>query len=230
MKNTLFDVVVSARTDSTRLPRKAMLPLLGMPMILFLLRRIDKAKHVRSIVLATTDRSVDDELVELVGEAGFKVFRGSTENLIDRHIAAAKSLGLEGNLIRVTGDCPLVSAESLDYAIEQCMKSGAAFDVASTKGEFPVGIDYEIFSVNSLKSIAKDPALTESEKEHLTLHFYNHSKRFKVLKIHPVEGWRYDSRALTVDTNEDYLFVKKIVESIGTVNFSMNELMVQLKK
>ena len=57
-------IIVAARTGSTRLPGKALLPLNGMPMILFLLERL-KSLQGAGVVLATTElESGDDHLAE----------------------------------------------------------------------------------------------------------------------------------------------------------------------
>jgi spore coat polysaccharide biosynthesis protein SpsF (cytidylyltransferase family) len=47
-------VVVAARMASTRLPGKALLPLHGLPMAVFLLRRLRRTK-MAEVIVATTD-------------------------------------------------------------------------------------------------------------------------------------------------------------------------------
>ena len=49
-------IVVASRSGSSRLPGKALLPLRGQPMLLFLLRRIRAIRRADAVLLATTDR------------------------------------------------------------------------------------------------------------------------------------------------------------------------------
>ena len=57
--------LVQARMGSTRFPGK-MFQLLGNhPILEWVLRRVIRAKFINEVVLATTDRSIDDPLVEL---------------------------------------------------------------------------------------------------------------------------------------------------------------------
>jgi spore coat polysaccharide biosynthesis protein SpsF (cytidylyltransferase family) len=61
MKLGKIGVVVAARMPSMRLPGNALLPLQGVPMVLFLLRRLRPLKSAE-VVLATTELAADDEL------------------------------------------------------------------------------------------------------------------------------------------------------------------------
>jgi spore coat polysaccharide biosynthesis protein SpsF len=64
MKLGKIGVVVAARMSSMRLPGRALLPLHGVPMVLFLLRRLRPLKSAE-VVLATTELAADDELAVL---------------------------------------------------------------------------------------------------------------------------------------------------------------------
>ena len=77
--------IVQARTSSTRLPGKVLLPIGGKPMILFQLERIHRCKKIDRIILATSDHRSDDKLASLVSEAGFSVFRGDLHDVLYRY-------------------------------------------------------------------------------------------------------------------------------------------------
>ena len=76
--------VVQARTSSSRLPGKVMMPILGTPMIIHQLWRVQRSKLIDKIILATSDNVSDDQLALLCERAGFNVFRGSLNNVLDR--------------------------------------------------------------------------------------------------------------------------------------------------
>jgi spore coat polysaccharide biosynthesis protein SpsF len=193
-------VVVAARMSSTRLPGKAMLPLQGIPMVAFLLRRLAALKSGQ-VVLATTRLAVDDELAELARAEGVDVFRGPDADVVGRYVAAADRYGFD-TVARVTADCPFVDAELVDW----CLSRTAEFercDLATTKTRFPVGLDVEIYAVERMRALnARE--LTEAEREHLTLYYYEHDDEFAVRTIEPPVAWPRPDRRFTVDTQADY--------------------------
>src|SRR5262245_7767926 len=106
-------VVLAARMSSSRLPGKALLPLQGLPMILFLLRRLS-ALSKGDLVVATTNLPADDVLFEKVSAAGVKVFRGSSPDVVKRYCSAAEYFGFD-TIARVTADCPFIDAVLVDH-------------------------------------------------------------------------------------------------------------------
>lgn len=153
-------VVVSARTASTRLPGKALLNLMGYPIIIFILSRLSKINHNLQIILATTDLKSDDILTEIVLKHGFMVFRGSCEDVVKRHIDLAEHYGFDF-IVRITGDCPFVNGELVEFCYKQFNFDGSIF-LGTTKNSFPQGLDCEIISVKALKEYW--PVMTDWEK------------------------------------------------------------------
>lgn len=208
-----FSVILAARLRSTRLPAKALLPLAGLPLLSFLLRRLKGATLVDQVILATTSRPEDRHLAALAEAEGVSVFRGNESDLIRRTLDACERFGVE-YAVRVTGDCPFVDAASLDYCLAQCAKAGS-FDLASTKGAFPVGIDYEVLRVASLAEVDASGAPDAADREHLTKYFYDHRQDFNLMQIVPPDAWPKTTRAFTVDTLDDYLFCKALADRLG---------------
>ncbi len=204
-------VIVAARMGSTRLPGKALLPLRGVPMLGFLLQRIKPSVLSSQIVLATTTLHEDDVLEDVAQSEKISVFRGSNEDVVSRYVAAAEYFGFD-YVVRVTGDCPFVDAKSLDYAIKYALEH-RPFDLATTKGLFPVGIDYEIYPASLMKQIDDAGELDINEREHLTLRFYNRSSEYSIVKIRPPMEWNCDV-VLTVDTKSDFDLAQKIGDAL----------------
>ena len=75
-------VIVQARTNSSRLPGKVLLPIQGKSLILFLLERLDRCRTVDRVVLATSDNTSDNELADQVVRAGFPIFRGDLDDVL----------------------------------------------------------------------------------------------------------------------------------------------------
>lgn len=219
-------VIVAARTGSTRLLGKVLRPLGGQPMILFLLRRIAASRHADRVILATTDLPSDDELAEMVEAVGYSVFRGAQDDVVRRYVEAAAQHGFD-HVVRITGDCPFVDAESLDYCIEQALMA-TPFDLATTKGNFPVGIDYEIYPTPMMAALDHAGVLNTEDREHLTLHLYRYRENYRLVELKPPEQWR-SIHCYAVDTPEDYARAQTLVADLGSGDFPIEDL-VKVRK
>ena len=217
---TAIGTVVSARTASIRLPAKAFRLLDDVPMIVFLLERLRSTRKGGKLIFATTQRRDDDKLAELVGGLGIPVFRGADSDVADRYLAAAKEFGLEF-IVRVTGDCPFVDADSLDACIAQWSAESAS-DIFTTKGVFPVGIDFELFSTLVLER--EWPKMTAEEREHLTLRFYRQDLGFSISRFEPPADWPVVSHPFVVDTIADLKQASRLVSRLGR-HFTVRQLL-----
>jgi spore coat polysaccharide biosynthesis protein SpsF (cytidylyltransferase family) len=218
---TVVATVVSARTASRRLPGKALLELGGVPMLQFLLERIRATRLGGQIIFATTQRRDDDELAAHVKSLGISVFRGADADVAARYLAAAKAFGIDW-IVRVTGDCPFVDAASLDACLAQ-WRADDRVDLVTTKGVFPVGIDYELFPTALLER--EWPAMTDDEKEHLTLRFYRPELGFVVRRFERPESWPVVDRTYLVDTAPDYAKARAWASRFPHGRFSVAELL-----
>lgn len=216
-------VIVAARLGSSRLPGKALKPLAGMPSLVHLLRRLKPSRLADVIVLATTTRAEDDALAELAATEGIAVFRGPQDDVVRRYVAAAEAHGIE-RVVRVTGDCPFVDGDSLDHCLAQCAGL-EPFDLASTKGVFPIGIDFEVYPAARMVELDRSGVLTPHDREHLTLHLYEHADRFTVRRFERPADWPMPHRALTLDTDDDLAFLSKVADAAGSPGASVRDIL-----
>jgi len=98
--------IVQARTSSSRLPGKVLLPLQGVPLIQFQLERLRRCNQIDRLVLATSTDPSDDALADQVAQAGVAVFRGDLNDVLERFRACAAHERAKV-VVRLTGDCPL---------------------------------------------------------------------------------------------------------------------------
>ena len=123
MKSAVF---ITVRTDSNRLPDKALLKILGKPAIEMVILRALQVKNVDKVVLCTTKRPIDDELVKIARKNGVKYFRGSLEDKLDRWLEAAKACDI--NLFAtLDGDDLFADPELIATAVEQMKTKGYDF-------------------------------------------------------------------------------------------------------
>src|ERR1700732_1547222 len=95
-------VILQARTTSTRLRGKALLPVAGYPSaVLATLRAGNRGDET---LAATSDDSSDDELARQFLSSGIRVFRGPLDDVLARYYFAAKDLPDDCTVIRLPGD------------------------------------------------------------------------------------------------------------------------------
>jgi spore coat polysaccharide biosynthesis protein SpsF (cytidylyltransferase family) len=190
-------------------------------MVEFLLERLKDTRHGGQVIFATTRRRDDDALAAHVAGLGIPVFRGADADVAARHVEVAREFDLEW-IVRVTGDCPFVDAASLDLCLAQ-WNAAEATDLISTKGVFPVGIDYEVFSTATL--VREWPRMTEEEKEHLTLRLYRADLDFTVRRFAKPPSWPSTAGKYVVDTPGDYERAVRLVAELGGRHFSIEDLL-----
>jgi spore coat polysaccharide biosynthesis protein SpsF len=216
-------VVIATRLSSSRLPGKALKEIQNIPMIVFLIRRLLNAKYVDEIILATSTKSEDKQLVELAASEGIKSFCGSLNDVVERYVKAAEKFELD-TIIRVTGDCPFVDGVLVDYCLNKVNTED--FDICTTKGLFPVGLDVEIIKIKSLKALHKSEKLSAEDREHLTLYYYNNASDFKIVNINPPVSWRIKDMKYTVDTLDDYIMANNLANNFSSPYFSIDDLIL----
>ena len=86
-------VVVQARTASTRLPGKVLMPLANRPLLHRMLERVLAANTPSAVVVATTRDRADDVIETVANAAGVACVRGHSTDLLDRHYSAGITSG-----------------------------------------------------------------------------------------------------------------------------------------
>jgi len=106
--------IIPARMAATRFPNKPLAPILGLPMIEHVRRRVSMCADLDDIIVATCDK----EIREVVESSGGKVIMTSDahERCTDRIAEAAESIDAD-IVINVQGDEPLVMPEMMNEVI-----------------------------------------------------------------------------------------------------------------
>jgi glutamate-1-semialdehyde aminotransferase/spore coat polysaccharide biosynthesis protein SpsF (cytidylyltransferase family) len=199
--------VVQTRLGSTRLPGKALADLGGRPLLAVLLDRLRAATTLDEVVVATTQDPADDAIEAVATEAGVRVVRGSTDDVLSRFVAATVDAG---TVVRVTGDCPLVDPALIDELVT-VFRADAALDYLALGPSWPEGADAEVFSKAALDD-ADRGATSAPDREHVTL-WIKHagSTRMRLLERAAALG----HVRLTVDEPEDLDVLRELVDKLG---------------
>src|SRR5688500_4452975 len=93
--------------SSSRLPGKALAPVVGEPMILRQIERLRRPARRDDLVVATSIDPSDDGLCEALEAADVKVARGPLQDVLARFIGVLDQHPKTSVLCRLTADCPL---------------------------------------------------------------------------------------------------------------------------
>ena len=222
--------IIQARTTSTRLPNKVLLPLpygSNTTVLEQVINRVRKSKLVNNIVVATTINKTDDKIEQLCDEMGIIISRGSEDNVLERYYNAAKDNNA-GVVIRITSDCPFVDWEIIDKVISKHMEEKNDYTSNVLELTYPDGIDVEVFNFNVLEEAYLN-ATEIIEKEHVTPYIYKTKKdKFKISCLQYKEN--YSHIRITLDTEQDYNLILTIQDYFKDKEFLLEDILKLLNE
>lgn len=202
-----IDVIIQARLDSTRLPRKVLLPINEKALICHIVERVSLAESVRNIIIATTEDSFGPLRNALAHYPQVKFYVGSKSNVLERYYMAAR-MYQSRVVVRATGDNPLVCPDFLDRAVELHLDSEA--DLTHYLG-IPLGTGVEVISLEALR-MAYDMASLRYDKEHVTPYIYKNPSTFRIMEPSATGLFYTPDYMVTVDTQADLDKVRNIFQ------------------
>lgn len=199
---------IQARMSSSRLPGKVLQPLHDQPLIVYMARRVLRARRLDGVVVVTSTDPSDDALAVAVAEAALPVFRGDLEDVLKRYSDAADVFGPD-EIVRLTGDCPLVDPALIDNVIS--VRRSAVADYASNiePPTYPDGFDVECFTRAALEQ-AHRMAAEPAEREHVTLWMRGERANLRRANVRALAD--LSQLRLTVDYADDLEVVRRITE------------------
>lgn len=203
--------IIQARVSSSRFPRKVLEPLLGLPMIVFMAKRVQQARLLDQVLVATSTDPSDDALAQTVQAHGIDCFRGSLNDVLARFHGAAQHTRAD-HVVRLTGDCPLMDADLVDRALTLLDSSGADYVSNIAPPSYPDGLDVEAFTMAALHDAWANARLP-SEREHVTLYLragHAHIKTAGWSGLSDLSNLRW-----TVDHPDDLAHVKALMAAAG---------------
>lgn len=208
-------IIIQARTGSTRLHNKILLPFYGEQRIIdILISNIKEACPDKAIVLATTHRPQDDVLAEVARRAGILCYRGDEDNVLDRFIRAAETFGID-RFVRVCSDNPFLRPDSFRvFFKEHDARPADYIAYGFADGRPTIKSHLGLFAELTTTDALRRAATATQEKlyiEHVTIYLYTHPEAFSVRLLplpRELEG-RFDLR-FTLDTAEDFALLQEL--------------------
>lgn len=223
-----FRVVLQARTTSTRLPSKVLLPVGGMTLSVLAAKRA--ANSGADVVVAIPETAEDDHLARNLAAAGLKMVRGPLEDVLSRFLLATQDLEDSAICVRLTCDNPCPDGDFIVQIVTNFAASGTRYLAYGNDGQWlPYGLSAEVFRVGDLRHAAASHGQDHYVREHVTPSIRAaHADAGRA----PLQGMPDDLGHLrcTVDTLEDYLRIVEIFANVpDPVSIPWRDLVARLQ-
>lgn len=215
-------LIIQARQNSSRLPGKVLKSFGKSTVLGTIINNINKCKELDNIIVATTINREDDLIVKYCSDNNIKYYRGDENNVLDRYYQTAH-ISDSKIIIRCTSDCPFLDHKIIDDTINYYKNNN--FDYVRFKnpiGEYD-GFDVEVFSMDVLRK-SWYGAVKQQDKEHVTTYIRNNFKvGYYILDyINTYKNLNFKNLHLSLDTENDYLLLKKIDNELRVINEKYN--------
>ncbi len=210
MKKAIF---ITVRSDSTRLPQKAYKKILGRSTIELVMLRAMKVTKADSIVVCTTEREIDNQIIEIAQRVGVDYFRGSLDDKLARWEGAAKKYNID-YFATFDGDDLLCDPELVDLGLEQVEKGD--YDFLKAPGNLAVGAFTYCINVKALQRVC---SIKDTDDTEMMWTYFEDTGLFRVgmLEVNNLIFLNENVR-LTLDYEDDFLFFKTVFEHFNNVN------------
>jgi spore coat polysaccharide biosynthesis protein SpsF len=210
---------------SSRLPGKVLREIGGLPMLGWMIERMQMSRLVDETWVATTTSMADDPIAAYCHSIKIPCFRGSEYDVLDRFYQTALRARADV-VVRLTADCPFIDPELVDDVIEGLYLQDSDFCANRLPPPFhrtfPIGLDAEAVRFPALERAWRE-AETQYEREHVMPYFYDDPDRFSVTLLHSDED--FGQYRWTVDTPEDLTLLQAMAASFnGKRDFSWYEV------
>lgn len=228
------DIFILARLDSQRLSKKQLQKIGNEYLLKILVNRLKKSKKIRNVIVCTTNKKTDEELVKFLKKEKILFFRGSEKDVLKRMLDTAKKFGTD-KIIDVEGDKIYTDLTLLNKVIKELSKKGTDFVIGKRKNEefdpydhFIHGIIPTGFSKKILEKICKRKQAKDTETGYKELFLETELCNVKFLEIPNIKKSTRNIR-LTLDYPEDLKLARKVFAELG-MKFNFRDIISLYEK
>ncbi len=204
--------IIQARSNSKRFNNKVLHLIYGTPIIKHVVNRIKRSKKITKIIVSSSSKKNDDNLISYLKKNRIKFFRGDLENVALRLYKTAK-MNKAKFFVRISGDSPLIDPKLIDKAI-RISQIKKRYDIITNvfPRTFPKGQSVEIIKTSIIKKYLGK--FSKLDKEHVTKYFYDNSNKFII------KNFTFNDKnkimKLSIDTKKD---LKNILKKFNNKKF-----------
>ncbi|HSY39755.1 MAG TPA: glycosyltransferase family protein [Polyangia bacterium] len=224
--------IIQARTGSTRLPGKILLPILGRPVLSWMLERVAAARELDEVVVATTSLAEDEPIRALAADLGVLCLSGHPTDLLDRHLKVARARSADA-LVKIPSDCPLIDPRAIDLVVGHFRRNYPRLAFVSNlhPPTWPDGNDVEVLRVDVLEE-AWCLATRTFQREHTTPFIWDQPERFALGNVSSPTGHDFSAtHRLTLDYQGDFQLIAEVFTALYRPTrpaFSAEEIVAHL--
>ncbi|WAB95562.1 aldo/keto reductase [Pseudomonas citronellolis] len=197
--------VLQARTNSSRLPGKVLLPINGIPLAILAAKRA--ANTGRDVIIATSMEPMDDALAELARHYGINCYRGDLDNTLERIVGALERYDDETLVFRLTADNVFPDGALLDEIEQEFIQNNLNYICCNgDKSGLPYGMSVELTRLCHLREAANS-TLSRYDQEHVTPFI---RRKFGETYFDRYKNLAKGHFRCTIDCLDDYIIVQKV--------------------
>lgn len=220
-----YVAVLQARTNSSRLPGKVLLPINGIPLVVLAAKRA--ANKGLDVIVATSKERSDDALVRVLQQNNIPFYRGSLNNTLQRVVEALSAYNDETKVFRLTADNVLPDGFLLrDVADDFESRKLNYICCNGEESGLPYGVSVELTYLKHLRKAALSTR-DKSDQEHVTPFIRRHYGTTCFTKY---KDWALGHYRCTVDCLDDYLALERLFSNVvNPTEIVFTELLASLK-
>jgi spore coat polysaccharide biosynthesis protein SpsF len=223
--------LVDARMGTTAAPAKALLPILGRPLLWYVVQRLRTSALLRDVVVLTTDSGRDAPIRSYCRRQAIEVFAASEHDATDRAYRAALRYGANP-VVLVRGEAAFVDPTVVDRLL--LLLEEGQFDFATVAtgapgsflegARFPAGVEAQALSLHALERTWAE-ATEPSDRAEVTSYVARAPGRFAAGTLH-AERAVPDLR-LTIASEADLDLARRVYASLGGADraFTLEEVL-----
>ena len=205
-------IIILCRFDSIRLPGKILKPIIGKPILSYILERVALVDPHLKIIVATSNEQSDDPIESYCQDNQISIYRGSKLNVAHRFFFCAEKANLDF-AIRINGDNiftdPIIIRKMIEFS-----HTGHYNFLSNVQGRtFPPGISVEMVNVQVMKKNIS--MFNDYEQEHVMPFFYKNLPENQILYYKNSEFKYPKGLHLALDTKNDFNKIESIIQSMS---------------
>jgi len=197
---------IQARSNSSRLPGKVLLPINNIPIAVLAAKRASNNYNFETVVLTSKEKS-DDALSRTLDSYDIQYYRGDLNNVLRRFVEAFSCYSDETVVVRLTADNVFPDSELINEVIEDFNKNDYKYIIANgSECGLPYGVSVEVTHLRYLRE-AYSKATSSHDLEHVTPYI---RRKYGVNLFLKYLDKNLGNLVCTIDTLDEYFLVSEV--------------------
>lgn len=211
MKN--IALIIFARLNSKRLNKKVFSKICNKLLLEIVYLRLKKNLNF-PIIVNTSIKQSDNEIVKFCTKNKIKVYRGNLNNVFLRTVKCLKKYKID-SFVRINADRPFIDFNQIKKAIEIFKKNKYDIVTNQLKNKSPKGLSCEVAKSKIFFEVLNKEKLNKSEKEHIFNFFYKKKNDYKIYELRNKMYEKNLNLNLSIDKKTDLYRAIKIFEKFN---------------